>query len=176
MDDLSLSDAAMDAGSLDPADWTEFLEVAHRAVDDAVARIGGLRDRPVWTPMSDGQRQGFHQSLPVAPQPLGDIYAEVMRDVIPHAMGNQHPRFWAWYMGAGDLTGALADFLAGVDGSNLGGGDTAASAVDMQVTGWIRQMVGFPETASAALVAGGQKDRKCLDTRTNRWNLPGRPR
>lgn len=151
MDDLS----DLHAGSLDPADWSEFLSVAHRAVDDAVGRIGGLRDRPVWQPMSDAVRQGFHDPLPMDPQPLADIYGQVMRDIIPHAMGNQHPRFWGWYMGAGDLTGALADFLAAVDGSNLGGGDTAAALVDKQVTDWVRQMMGFPHEASGALVSGG---------------------
>lgn len=143
------------AGSLDPADWNEFLAVAHRAMDDAVRRIGSLRDEPVWRPMPEGVRQSFQSPLPTDPQPLADIYREVMEDVIPHAMGNVHPRFWGWYMGAGDLTGALADFLAGVDGSNLGGGDTAAALVDRQVTDWIRQMMGFPDGASAALVSGG---------------------
>jgi glutamate/tyrosine decarboxylase-like PLP-dependent enzyme len=70
-------------------------------------------------------------------------------------MGNIHPRFWAWYMGAGCLTGALADFLAAIDGSNLGGGDTGANQVDHQVTDWLRQMMGFPEGASGTLVNGG---------------------
>jgi glutamate/tyrosine decarboxylase-like PLP-dependent enzyme len=70
-------------------------------------------------------------------------------------MGNLHPRFCAWYMGAGDMTGALADFLAAVDGSNLGVGDTGARLVDRQVTEWMRQMMGFPEGAGGALVSGG---------------------
>lgn len=58
----------------------------------------------------------------------------------PYAMGNIHPRFLAWYMGAGCLTGALADFLAAIEGSNLGGGNTGATLVDQQVTDWLRQM------------------------------------
>jgi len=73
----------------------------------------------------------------------------------PQAMGNIHPRFWAWYMGAGCLTGALGDFLAAIEGSNLGGGDTGANLVDHQVTDWLRQMMGFPEGASGTLVNGG---------------------
>ncbi|MDX5412179.1 MAG: pyridoxal-dependent decarboxylase, partial [Rhodobacterales bacterium] len=55
----------------------------------------------------------------------------------------------------GNLTGALADFLAAIDGSNLGGGDTGASLVDRQVTDWLRQMMGFPAEASGTLVSGG---------------------
>lgn len=143
------------AGSLDPADWSEFLAVAHGAVEDAVARIERLRDGPVWQPMPESVRQSFREPLPMGPRPLTEVYGQVMREVVPHAMGNLHPRFWGWYMGAGDLTGALADFLAAVDGSNLGGCDTAAALVDQQVTDWIRQMVGFPAGASAALVSGG---------------------
>lgn len=143
------------AGSLDPADWAEFLAVAHQAIDDAVARISSLRDGPVWQPMPDGVRMALRAPLPTDPQSLTEVYRQVIETVMAHAMGNVHPRFWGWYMGAGDLTGALADFLAAVDGSNLGGCDTAAAQVDRQVTDWIRQMTGFPEGASAALVSGG---------------------
>jgi glutamate/tyrosine decarboxylase-like PLP-dependent enzyme len=70
-------------------------------------------------------------------------------------MGNIHPRFWAWFMGAGNFTGALAEFLAAVDGSNLGGGNTAPALLDRQVVRWLREIVGFPETASGTLTSGG---------------------
>lgn len=150
-----MKDRPYTAGSLDPADWSEFRAVAHAAVDDAVARIEGLRDAPVWQPMPPGTRKRFDLDVPTDPQPLQAIYDDVLRDVFPYAMGNVHPRFFSWYMGAGDMTGALADFLAAVDGSNLGGGDTAAAHVDAQVTGWLRQMMGFPEGSSSALVSGG---------------------
>lgn len=152
---MDATDRTGERDSLDPPGWAEFRTVAHAAVDDAIARISGLRDGPVWQPMPNAARARFRQPLPVAPQPLAEVYAEVAEGVLPHAMGNVHPRFFSWYMGAGDLTGALGDFLAAVDGSNLGGGDTAATAVDRQVTGWICQMMGFPESASAALVSGG---------------------
>ncbi len=141
--------------TLDPCDWAEFRAVAHAAVDAATDRIRTLRDGPVWRPMPDDVRAAFTGPAPVGPQPLREVFEQVATQVIPYAMGNQHPRFWAWYMGAGDLTGALADFLAAVDGSNLGGGDTAANLVDQQVTRWIRELMGFPESASAALVSGG---------------------
>ncbi|MCU4652992.1 aminotransferase class V-fold PLP-dependent enzyme [Roseibacterium sp. SDUM158016] len=144
-----------DALTLDPGDWTEFRAVAHAAIDDATDRIRTLRDGPVWQPMPEDVRAAFSGPVPSGPQSLREVYEQVATQVIPHAMGNVHPRFWAWYMGAGDLAGALADFLAGVDGSNLGVGDTAASLVDQQVTRWIREMMRFPEGASGALVSGG---------------------
>ncbi len=141
--------------TLDPADWTATRALAHRMVDDAIDRLGTLRDRPLWQAMPDAVRATYDTALPQEPQPLGQTYGEITANLMPHSMGNIHPRFWMWYMGAGNFTGALADFLAAIDGSNLGGGDTAASLVDLQVTGWIRDMMGFPAGASATLVNGG---------------------
>jgi glutamate/tyrosine decarboxylase-like PLP-dependent enzyme len=70
-------------------------------------------------------------------------------------MGNIHPRFWSWYMGASNFTGALGDFLAAIQGSNLGGGNHAAGLMDSQVVNWCKEMVGFPASASGTLVSGG---------------------
>ncbi|SEN72071.1 Glutamate or tyrosine decarboxylase [Roseovarius tolerans] len=142
-------------GSLDPADWEDMRRLAHVMVDDAISRLQGLRDEPVWQPMPDAMKAEFHSPPPADPAPMEAVYADVKNKLYPHAMGNIHPRFWAWYMGAGCLTGALADFLAAIDGSNLGGGDTGANQVDHQVTDWLRQMMGFPEGASGTLVNGG---------------------
>lgn len=141
--------------TLDPVDWEKTRALAHQMVDDALDRMRGLRDAPVWRPMPEEVRASLDAPVPLAPEPLEAIYANVRDKLYPHAMGNIHPRFWAWYMGAGCLTGALADFLAAIDGSNLGSGDTGASQVDRQVTDWLRQMLGFPETSSGTLVNGG---------------------
>jgi aromatic-L-amino-acid/L-tryptophan decarboxylase len=141
--------------TLDPDDWSAVTSLAHRMVDDAVSRLRTLRDRPVWQPMPDAVRRGFKDALPIDPTPLDQVYAEVMDRVMPYSMGAIHPRFWGWYMGSGNIAGALADFLAAVEGSNLGGGDTAAAQVDQQVVGWMKSLMGFPDTASGTLTSGG---------------------
>ncbi len=141
--------------TLDPADWGEAAEAAHRAVDDAVAYLRDVRMRPAWQEMPAGVRQRFAEPLPRAPQPLAEVLDEVTRDVMPYPMGNVHPRFWAWYMGSSNLTGAVADFLAAVQGSNLGGGNHAAVLLDRQVVDWCKEMTGFPASASGTLVSGG---------------------
>ena len=74
---------------------------------------------------------------------------------MPYPMGNIHPRFWAWYMGSSNFTGALGDFLAAIQGSNLGGGNHAAACMDQQVVDWCKEMLGFPASASGTLVSGG---------------------
>ncbi|WP_417589089.1 pyridoxal phosphate-dependent decarboxylase family protein [Pararhodobacter oceanensis] len=144
-----------DNETLDPANWDEMRRLAQGMVEDAIARLQGLRDGPVWQPMPEAVKADFTGPPPQSPVALDRVYADVTQNLYPYAMGNIHPRFWAWYMGSGCLTGALADFLAAIDGSNLGGGNTGANLVDRQVTDWLRQMTGFPEGASGALVSGG---------------------
>ena len=90
-----------------------------------------------------------------SPAPLSEIYREVAEKVMAYPMGNVHPRFWAWYMGSSNFTGALGDFLAAIQGSNLGGGNHAAAYMDQQVVDWCKEMIGFPASASGTLVSGG---------------------
>ncbi|WP_054007477.1 pyridoxal phosphate-dependent decarboxylase family protein [Cypionkella psychrotolerans] len=141
--------------TLDPTDWAATRALAHRMVDDAINHLDAVRERPLWLEMPASVKAGFTEPLPQGPQPLEDVYSDITASLMPHPMGNIHPRFWMWYMGAGNFTGALGDFLAAIDGSNLGGGNMAASQIDRQVTDWIRDMMGFPETASGTLVTGG---------------------
>ena len=143
--------------TLDPTDWADHLALAHQMVDAAAQHLGSLRTRPVWQQMTESVEAGFAKDLPQDPTPRPDLWADLKAHLLPYCMGNIHPRFFMWYMGAGTFTGALAEFLAAIDGSNLGAGYTAARAMDLQVTEWMRQMMGFPEGAAGTLVDGGSK-------------------
>ncbi|MGO4624755.1 aspartate aminotransferase family protein [Ensifer sp. 2YAB10] len=141
--------------TLDPADWSSVAALAHRIVDDAVDHLGRVRERPLWRPLPDEIEALYRAPVPDRPMPLEDVYRQVKDTVLAYPMGNIHPRFWSWYMGSGNFTGALGDFVAAIQGSNLGGGRHAAALVDQQVVGWLRDMIGLPETASGTLVSGG---------------------
>ena len=141
--------------TLDPESWESAQALSHRAVDDAIAYLRDVRKRPIWKQMPVGVREAFTGPVPHEPMPLDAVYREVTDRLMAYPMGNVHPRFWAWYMGSGNYTGALADFLAAVQGSNLGGGDHAAAAIDGQVVDWCKEMLGFPHGASGTLVSGG---------------------
>lgn len=140
---------------LDPLDWGDARDIAHRMVDDSIDYLASVRERAPWTPMPEAVRASFTAGLPRRPQPLGDVYAELKATLMPYPMGNIHPRFWAWFMGSSNLTGALGDFLAAIQGSNLGGGNHAAALLDGQVVDWCKDMLGFPASASGTLVSGG---------------------
>jgi len=49
----------------------------------------------------------------------------------------------------------MGDFWASILNPNLGGGNHAAHNLEDQVINWIKEIVGFPETASGLLVSGG---------------------
>ncbi|TPI16761.1 aspartate aminotransferase family protein [Mesorhizobium sp. B4-1-3] len=151
----SLQEATTTDETLDPPDWTEVGALSHRVLDDAIVYLKDVRERPVWREMPAEVRSFFSAPLPRSPAPVAEVYDDVARNVMPYPMGNVHPRFWAWYMGASNFTGALGDFLAAVQGSNLGGGNHAAGLMDSQVVNWMKEMVGFPATAGGTLVSGG---------------------
>lgn len=140
--------------SLDPSSWDEARAVAHRMVDDAIAYLQGVGDGPCWRDPAPVEAV-FREPLPRRATPLSEVYGTLTESLMPYPMGNIHPRFLAWYMGAGSFTGALGEFMAAVQGSNLGGGRHAAAMMDRQVVDWLREAVGFPPGSSGALVSGG---------------------
>jgi glutamate/tyrosine decarboxylase-like PLP-dependent enzyme len=141
--------------TLDPADWAELQALSHQIVDEAVDYLRDVRDCPVWREMPSEVKAFFTAPLPRSPAPLSEIYRDVAKTVMAYPMGNVHPRFWAWYLGSSNFTGALGDFLAAVQGSGLGGGNHAAALMDEQVVGWCKEMIGFRASASGTLVSGG---------------------
>lgn len=141
--------------TLDPDDWEATRALAHLMVDEAVEHLARVRERPVWTPMPEDVRARLQTDMPENPAPLDEVYREYRENVAAYPMGNVHPRFWGWYMGASNFTGALGDFLAAVEGSNLGGGNTGAAQVEQQVVDWLKEIAGFPKSASGTLTSGG---------------------
>ena len=143
--------------SLDPADWDAFRAVAHRMLDDSLDHIAGRRDQPVWQPMPDPVRAAFDGPLPRGPEGLEAAYDDYRRTVVPYSMGNDHPRFWGWYMGPGNPVGNLADLLASVLNPNLGGADHAPVLVEQQVVRWCAEAAGYPTSAGGLLVTGASE-------------------
>jgi aromatic-L-amino-acid/L-tryptophan decarboxylase len=143
------------SGSLDPDDWTAMRALAHRAVDDALDYLAGVRDRPVWQPTPEAVIAKLHAPLPHEPQGAEQAYADFREWVMPYQMGNTHPRFWSWYMGGGTAFGAIADLMASTLNPNMGGGNHVANYVEGQVLDWCKDIVGLPREAGGLLVSGG---------------------
>lgn len=141
--------------SLDPENWDELRTLGHRMVDDLLTYLQTVRDRPVWQPIPPDVRARFTGPVPREPEGAARAYADFREYVLPHPMGNIHPRFWGWVMGTGTPLGALAEMLAAGMNPNMGGGDHVANCVEAQVLDWCKEMLGFPGQASGLLVSGG---------------------
>jgi aromatic-L-amino-acid/L-tryptophan decarboxylase len=141
--------------TLDPENWEDMRALAHRMVDDAITYLETVRERPVWQPIPEAVATRFKEQAPHEPAGAEAVYEEFLETILPYPMGTTHPRFWSWYMGNGTVFGALADFMAAITNSNLGGGNHAAILVEEQVINWMKDMIGFPDEASGLLVSGG---------------------
>ncbi len=141
--------------TLDPENWDELRTLAHRMVDDAVTYIETVRERPVWQQTPEDVAAHFDAKAPRKPEGAEAAYEEFVENILPYPMGNIHPRFWSWYMGNGTVTGALADFLASIMNSNMGGGNHVSNIVEEQVLNWMKDLIGMPHDSSGILVSGG---------------------
>ena len=140
--------------TLDPADWDAMRSLAHRIVDDALDYVEQIRERPVWTPVPDAISERLQEPAPTEPSDPARVYEDFRETILPFSMNTSHPRFWAWYMGSGNVLAALADLLAATLNPNLGGANHVAPLVEKQVIGWVREMVSFPAEASGLLTSG----------------------
>lgn len=141
--------------SLDPQDWEQARALGHRMVDDALAYLRSVRERPVWTPIPDDVKAHYREPLPREPTPADEVYEEFKRTIFPYTSGNIHPRFFSWVHGTGTFTGALADLMASVMNPNCAIGEHSAMYIDRQVIDWCKDIMGFPATAGGLLVSGG---------------------
>ena len=137
-----------------PAQWQELRAQGHVMLDDIFDYLEHLRERPVWQPIPEQVREGFHEPLPQGPSDLATVHDQFMKDILPYAVGNAHPGFMAWVHGGGTPVGMLAEMLAAGLNANLGGRDQIPIAVERQVVEWVRDLFGFPDSANGLFVTG----------------------
>ncbi len=140
--------------SLDPADWDAVRAQGHRMLDDLFDHLQSLREQPVWRPIPQPVRDRFQTSAPIEPTPLALVHQDFLDLILPYAGGNLHPGFMGWVQGAGTPVGMLAEMLAAGLNANLGGRDHVPIAVEREVAGWMRELIGFPSTAGGQFVTG----------------------
>ena len=143
-----------DQDTLDPSDWGDFRAQAHRMLDDMLEYTEHIRERPVWQPIPQPVRDRFREPLPQQPSDLASIHGTFMRDILPYSVGNAHPGFLGWVHGGGTPVGMLAEMLAAGLNANLGGRDQIPIEVERQVLRWVRELFGFPDSASGLFVTG----------------------
>lgn len=123
-------------------------------LDDILDYVEHIRERPVWQSIPGHVRAHFDTPLPASPTELASVHDEFMRYILPFSTGNTHPGFMGWVHGGGNVPGMLAEMLAAGLNANCGGRDHVPIEVERQIVQWMRQLFGFPETASGLFVNG----------------------
>lgn len=141
--------------TLDPADWSHTEALLADAAGRISRRLRSIRDEPVWTAPTAATNALADELLPKNGEPLESVYKQFLESVWPHPTGNIHPKFWGWVHGTGTHAGILADLLMSGMNAHVSGFHQSATIVERVVLRWLRETMGFPNTASAALVSGG---------------------
>jgi aromatic-L-amino-acid/L-tryptophan decarboxylase len=142
------------AGTLDPSDWDSLRAQGHRMLDDILDYLEHIREHPVWQPIPEPVRANFRAPLPKKPGDLAAVHEQFMHEIAPSASGNTHPGFMGWVQGGGNPVGMLAEMLAAGLNANLGGRDHMPIEVERQIGVWMRDLFGFPESATGLFVTG----------------------
>lgn len=154
-DDVRAEGGRLAEETLDPEDWEELRALGHRMVDDVIAYHANIGAGPAWRPVPEAVRRALQEELPADPVGVTPAYDQFRAWILPYAYGNVHPRGWGWVNGTGTTLGAFAEMLAAAMNSNCWGGNHAGPLVEAQVLDWLKQLLGYPRTASGLLVSGG---------------------
>ena len=142
--------ASDDPTSLDPDDWGAFRARAHETLDRALDHMQGARDCRVWIPVPEDVRQSLNSPLPRSPSDADTA----MTDILPHGVGNTHPRFFGWVHGSGTPAQILPAMVEAAMNANCGGRDHVGLLVERQVITWMAELFGFPSSAGGLVVSG----------------------
>ncbi|MFF0768390.1 pyridoxal phosphate-dependent decarboxylase family protein [Nonomuraea wenchangensis] len=135
---------------------TDLRAAGERAAALVAAHLAGVPDGPVWQPVPDGERAWLSgQDLPADGRPLDDLLADVRAHVLPHPMGNGHPRFFGWVNSPPNPAGVLVEPLAAALNPSCAGGDHAGPHLERAVVRWLAELTGFPHPPGGGLLTSG---------------------
>ncbi|CAF1090268.1 unnamed protein product [Adineta ricciae] len=142
--------------SLDPDDWRAARYLTHKMLDSSLDYIQYIRNRPIrqWA-SSDIRTLLEDEPFPEQGQTLASVCDDILEYVIPYARGNAHPRFWAWVVGEGTLSGIIGETIAASLNMNVCDTDHSGAFIEKAVIKWMCQLFNFPkETTRGLLVTG----------------------
>ncbi|WP_051076813.1 pyridoxal phosphate-dependent decarboxylase family protein [Henriciella marina] len=148
-----MTDESDAKGLLDPEDWTAFRARAHETLDRALEKLERAGTGRVWTPVPESVDAQIKTALTGAPLSSANV-DDALASLLPHGVGNTHPRFLGWVHGTGTPFGLLPAMMDAAMNANCGGRDHVGLRVERELTSWVSELFGFPDTASGLVVTG----------------------
>jgi aromatic-L-amino-acid/L-tryptophan decarboxylase len=141
-------------------DWTP--ERREQVGRDALAWVldwfSATGDRRLYPQISaSALEHRLASSLPLEAQDAQAIVAEFAAAIAANSRDNGHPRMFGYVQSSGTFVGALGDFLASALNANVTSwrSSPAATTIERQVIGWMKDMAGFDAAGTGLLVSGG---------------------
>jgi aromatic-L-amino-acid decarboxylase len=132
----------------------EFRKYGHQVVDWIADYLASPDRYPVLSSVSPGQ---ITDALPESPPARGEDFKEVLADldkiIVPGITHWNHPAFFAYFAVSGSGPGILGEMLAAAFNVNAMLWRTSPAATELEevTLGWLRQMIGLPETFSGVV-------------------------
>jgi aromatic-L-amino-acid decarboxylase len=147
------SDERGAGGDLDPENWDAFEAALDSVLRASLESLKTASDGRVWTPPPEALKDALIEPVPAHGLPL-EILTQRLLELLPHGVGNTHPRFFGWVHGSGAPGNLLAEIITAAMNANCGGRDHVAIYIERQVIDWCRALFEFPEAASGLIVSG----------------------
>jgi len=132
----------------------EFRKIGHQLVDWIADYRTHIADLPVRSRVEPGAvRAQLPVTPPVRPETFDSIFSDLEQIVLPGLSHWQHPNFFGYFPGNGELSSVLGDYLStglGVLGLSWQS-SPALTELEEVVTDWMRQMLGLSEAWSGVI-------------------------
>lgn len=135
---------------------SDLRRASRSAAELAVDHLADVPGGPVWQPVPEADRSWLaEQPLPTAGRGLDEVLHDVREHVLPHPMGNGHPRFFGWVNSPPSAAGVAVAPLATAMNPSCAGGDHAGVLLERTAVRWLAQLAGFPHEPGAGLLTSG---------------------
>ncbi|MCX6665984.1 MAG: aminotransferase class I/II-fold pyridoxal phosphate-dependent enzyme [Euryarchaeota archaeon] len=154
-DDHTIADLIHDETfDMDPE---EIRKIGYQMVDLLVEYFKDMRTSAI-LPNKTLQEMSklIYEPLPQNEQTADKILDECKKKIMPEMIRIGHPRLLGWILSSGTPVGAFADGVASALNQNVSvSGAGMATAVELLVIDWIKEIIGYDPCAAGLLVSGG---------------------
>ena len=136
----------------------EARALGYAIVDRLLAYQEHLSEMPVVRVKTEEElRAELWETLPVQAKAPLSVLDRVEKEIFSSTNHETHPRFFAFIPAPSNFVGALAELLR--TGYNIFSGSwlegSGPAIAELVTLDWIRQLAGYPETASGTFLSGG---------------------